>query len=60
MLTKTDLTRLPSERPNKQLRESDADICSQPMDRSFCLHGSIREKLEELRKRVTLRISSLN
>ena len=25
---------LPSEKPNKQLKESDADICTQPMDRS--------------------------
>ena len=25
---------LPSERPNKHLKESDADVCTQPMDRS--------------------------
>jgi hypothetical protein len=34
MLTKSDLSWLLSERPNKQLKESDADICTQPMDRS--------------------------
>jgi hypothetical protein len=31
---KNIIMRLPSERPNKQLEESDADICTQPMDRS--------------------------
>jgi hypothetical protein len=34
VLTKRDLSWLPSERPNKQLKESDADICTQPVDRS--------------------------
>jgi hypothetical protein len=33
-LTKRDLSSLLSERPNKQLKESDADICTQPMERS--------------------------
>jgi hypothetical protein len=32
-LTKRNLAWLPSEWPNKQLKESDADICTQPMDR---------------------------
>jgi hypothetical protein len=27
---------LPCEKSNKQLKESDADICTQPMDRSSC------------------------
>jgi hypothetical protein len=26
---------MPSERPNKQLKESDEDICTQPMDISY-------------------------
>jgi hypothetical protein len=34
MLTKRDLSWLHSKRPNKQLKESDADICTQPMDRN--------------------------
>ena len=34
MLTDRSLAWLPSERPNKQLKESDADIYTQPMDRS--------------------------
>jgi hypothetical protein len=29
-----DLPWLPSERPKKQLKESDADTCTQPMDRN--------------------------
>ena len=29
MLTKRDLSLLPSEKPNKQLEGSDADICTQ-------------------------------
>jgi hypothetical protein len=33
-LTKRDLSWLPSKRHNKQLKESDADICTQPIDRS--------------------------
>jgi hypothetical protein len=33
VLTKTVLSWLPAKRPNKQLKESDADICTQPMDR---------------------------
>jgi hypothetical protein len=33
-LTKRNLSWLPSERPNKQLKESDADICTHPMNRS--------------------------
>jgi hypothetical protein len=39
----------PSERPNKQLKESDADICTQPMDEPCCW---IREKLEEAEEEV--------
>jgi hypothetical protein len=35
VLTKRDLSWLPSERPNKQLKESDADICTQPITFSF-------------------------
>jgi hypothetical protein len=31
---KRDLAWLPSRRPNKQLNESDTDICTQLMDRS--------------------------
>jgi hypothetical protein len=34
VLMKRDLSSLSSERPNKQLKESDVDICTQPMDRS--------------------------
>jgi hypothetical protein len=34
MLTKRDLPWLPSERPNKQLKESDAVICTQTMYRN--------------------------
>jgi hypothetical protein len=34
VLTKRDLSCMPSERPNKQLKESDADICTQPITRS--------------------------
>ena len=34
MLTKRNLSWLPSEGPNKQLKEWDADICIQPIDRS--------------------------
>jgi hypothetical protein len=34
VLTERDLSWWPSERPNKQLKESDADICTQPIDRS--------------------------
>ena len=34
MVTKMDLACLPSQRPNKHLKESDAVICTQPMDRS--------------------------
>ena len=37
VLTKRNLSCLPSERPNKQLKESDADICTQPMNRSCWL-----------------------
>ena len=39
---------VPSERPNMQLKETDADICTQPVDRSQ-LHpcGWIRERLGE-------------
>jgi hypothetical protein len=33
-LTKRALSWLPSKRPNRQLKESDAYICTQPMDRS--------------------------
>jgi hypothetical protein len=33
-LTKRDLSWLPSERPNNQLKESDADICTQKRDRN--------------------------
>jgi hypothetical protein len=33
-LRKMDLSCLPPERPNKQLKESDADVYIQPMDRS--------------------------
>jgi hypothetical protein len=47
MLINRSLAWLPSERPNKQLRESDADIYTQPMDRSQWPCGWIREKLEE-------------
>jgi hypothetical protein len=36
-LTKRNLSWLPSERPNKQLKESDARIHAQPMDRNFWL-----------------------
>ena len=35
LLTDRRLAWLPSERPNKQLKESDADIYIQPMDRSW-------------------------
>jgi hypothetical protein len=35
------------ERPNKQLKESDADTSTQPMDRSQDPCGWIRDKLEE-------------
>ena len=35
MLTDRSLTWLPSERPNKQLTETDADTYTQPMDRSW-------------------------
>jgi hypothetical protein len=35
MLTEGDLSCLPSERPNKQLKESDTDTCTQPMYRSI-------------------------
>jgi hypothetical protein len=34
VLTKRDLSWLLFERPNKQLKESDEDICTQPMDRN--------------------------
>jgi hypothetical protein len=34
MLTKRDLSWLTSERPNKQLKESDTDIYTQPMDKT--------------------------
>jgi hypothetical protein len=33
------------ERPNKQLKESDADICTQPMDRAADPCGALGEKL---------------
>jgi hypothetical protein len=33
-LTQRDLSWLPSKRPNKLLKEWDADICTQPMDRN--------------------------
>jgi hypothetical protein len=35
------------QRPNKQLKESDTDICTQPMNKSCQPCGWIREKLEE-------------
>jgi hypothetical protein len=35
-LTKRGLSWLPSKSPQKQLKESDAGICTQPMDRSCC------------------------
>ena len=34
VLTKRDLSRSLSERPNKRLKESDIGVCTQPMDRS--------------------------
>jgi hypothetical protein len=33
-LTKTNVSQLPSERPKKQLKKSDANIWTKPMDRS--------------------------
>ena len=36
VLTKRDILLLTSERPSKQLKESNVDICTQPMDRSSC------------------------
>jgi hypothetical protein len=50
VLTKMGLSWLPSERPNKQLKELDADIYTQPMERSCCPCGWIREKLEEAKE----------
>ena len=47
LLTNRGLSWLLSERPNKQLKESDADICTQPMDRSLWPCGLIRKKVEE-------------
>jgi hypothetical protein len=46
-LTKRDLSWLNSERPNKQLKESHADIFTQPMDRGWWSYGWTKEKLEE-------------
>jgi hypothetical protein len=56
VLTKRGLSWLLSERPNKQLKESDADICIQPMDRSWW----IREKLEEAEEEGNLVAVSTN
>jgi hypothetical protein len=50
VLTDRSLAWLPSERPNKQLKESDADIYTQPMDRR---RGSLwlnRERLKEAKE----------
>jgi hypothetical protein len=55
VLTKRDLSGLPSERPNKQLKESDADIGTQPINRKApdpCCW--IREGWKKLRRRGTL------
>ena len=48
------LTWLPSKRANKQLKESDADICTQPMDRSSWPLCWIREGWKKLRRKATL------
>ena len=51
MLTDRSLAWLPSERSNKQLKESDADTSSQPMDRSWgplwLNWGKLKEAEEE-------------
>jgi hypothetical protein len=51
-LTKRDLAWLPSERPNKHLKESDADIYTQPEAVDPCCW--IREGWKKLRRRATL------
>jgi hypothetical protein len=57
-LTKRGLAWLPSERPNKQLKESDADICTQPMDRrvepSCWIRGRLMEAEEKGRRTNSL------
>jgi hypothetical protein len=47
VLTNRSLAWLPSKRPNKQLKESDTGIFTQPMDRSLWPCGLIRKKVEE-------------
>jgi hypothetical protein len=47
VLTKRGLSWLPSERPNNQLRESDEDIYTKTMCRSWWPCGWIRKKLKE-------------
>ena len=51
---KKDLSWLPSERPNKQLNESDADNCSQSMGRSSNPCCWIREVWKKLGKKAAL------
>ena len=50
MLTKRGLSWLPSERPNKQLKESDTDSYTQPVEKWCDLCGLFIEKMEEAEK----------
>jgi hypothetical protein len=54
VLTKRDLSLLPSERLKKQLKEADADIYTQPMGRRADPCGWIREGWKKLKRRMTL------
>jgi hypothetical protein len=54
VLTKRVLAWLYSRLPNKQLKESDADISTQPMDRAANPRCWIREDWKKLRRRAIL------
>ena len=60
MLTDRSLAWVPSERPNKQLMESEADTYTQPMDRSPAPVVKLGNGSKKLRRRVEDRQSQLS